>query len=238
MIYLDELCNNDTSMHFLRRLSENENACVIVDNKNAFLFFRPDIGLAVAEARRGWEDLIIKDLYVLHSTYILTSTDYIQNEFDTSYKTKMAVLFQTEPSYKMSLKQVREFISQCCIIREPTMDDCRMILEVIDKFRTGISVNELHNLYMNHCIRVLTVHDVLVGFSVLDSDRILRYVYISPEYRGKSFGVYLSRITAESCNSMNMYTFCPVADSNCVFVFMAAGYEMLTSDFCLLSKNC
>ena len=238
MLYLDELCKDCPEIRFEKRLFQSENSYIVINDKNAFLFFRPDMGLAVAEARRGYEDLVIKDLYVLHSTHILTSNNYLQNEFNTSYRQYMSVLFQTKPSYRMSLAQVREFVSRCCIVREPNMDDCRMILEVLDKFYTGIRTDELHELYVSHAIRVLTVHDTLIGFSVLSSEQVLRYVYVSPEYRGKSFGVYLSRVTAESCNCSSMYAFCPVTDSNCIFVFLAAGYEMVSSDLVLLSKNC
>lgn len=237
MKYLDELCMDSLDMLFERRLFDESKSCIVVDTDNAFLFLRLDLNLIVVEVRKGWEDQVVRHLYTMDAKYILTSNSYLVGEFNSIRKEYPTMLFSTAPSYHMTPLQVRDFVSRKCIVKEPTTEDCRMILDVIGTVSTGICPDELHDLYRNHNLRVLFVDGNPVGFAVVSTDKILRYIYISPEYRGMSYGVYFSRFIAENNNSDIMYALCPLTGNNEVFMFVGAGYETISSNFYILARK-
>lgn len=237
MKYLDELCMDGSDMLFERRLFDELKSRVVIDTDNAFLFVRDDLGLVVVEVRTGWEDQVVSHLYTTDVKYILTRNSYLIDEFGINRKDYPVILFHTEPSYHMTPGQVRDFVERKCVVKEPTTEECRMILGVIGSVSTGIRPDEIHNLYYGHNLYVLLVDKQIVGFAVLSTDRLLRYLYISPEYRGHSYGIYLSRYIAENNNSDTMYALCPLTGVYELFTFIGAGYEAIPSDLHILERK-
>lgn len=237
MQYLDELCQESADMSFLRRLHNESTSVVIVDDANAFLFVRLDLNVLCVDARKGWEDLVMKHLYFLDALIIITTNDYIISDFDVFRRVESTMLVNASLDYHMPVYDVRKFATMRAFVRLGSMTDLEYMLsraDFEDIFSVFCSKCDVLDAIKTNRLYMMSAAGKTVGYAMFSIDNILRYVYIFPEYRRKSYATYFLMYLSERNSGRQSPILVP---ENICDVFKIGGYKLTESNLMLLIRN-